>query len=261
MLTFLLIGAHPDDVDLDSGGLALKLISKGHHVYFLSMTNGNAGHMTENRDTLRTRRLGEMQEAARRFHCIRYDTMDIDDGYLKTDHETRDRLIRYIRQLAPDVIVTHRSCDYHPDHRACGQLVQDCSYLIGVPLICPDTPALRYAPVIMFSEDCFTSPSPFRADLAVGIDAFVDAKVHASLAHVSQLYEWLPYDGHWDDVEDAATEKEKTEALTLRLKTRCQGPVQRFPSRFSAGTHYGEVFQVDEYGGPLTDEIRSAMED
>ena len=69
--------------------------------------------------------------------------------------------------MKPDVIITHRSCDYHPDHRACGQLVCDCSYMVGVPLFCPDVPALRKAPVILFTEDRFTQPAPFRADIAV----------------------------------------------------------------------------------------------
>ena len=57
MLTFLMIGAHPDDMDLKASGLAMKVIQKGHKAVFLSVTNGNAGHMTMERDALRLRRL------------------------------------------------------------------------------------------------------------------------------------------------------------------------------------------------------------
>ena len=48
---------------------------------------------------------------------------------------------------------------------------------------------------------------------------------------------------------------------TERLRRRFAAPVARFPQRFPAGTQYGEVFQIDEYGGDMTEEIRAAMED
>ena len=260
MLTFLMIGAHPDDMDLKASGLAMKVIQKGHKAVFLSVTNGNAGHMTMERDALRLRRLNEMAGAAEVFGLV-YDTLDIDDGYLTADIPTREKLMRYIRKVRPDVIVTHRACDYHPDHRACGQLVCDCSYLVGVPMFCPDTPAMRKPPVILFSEDPFTSPAPFRPDIAVVCDSCIERKIRGTLQHVSQFYEWLAYDGNWTDVLDSKDHDEATARLTERLRRRFAAPVARFPQRFPAGTQYGEVFQIDEYGGDMTEEIRAAMED
>src|SRR5215831_76894 len=40
----LMIGAHPDDCEFTSGGLAAKLVARGHAVKFVSATNGEAGH-------------------------------------------------------------------------------------------------------------------------------------------------------------------------------------------------------------------------
>ena len=37
MLTFLMTGAHPDDMDQLAGGLAMKLTEKGHQAVFLSV--------------------------------------------------------------------------------------------------------------------------------------------------------------------------------------------------------------------------------
>ena len=260
MLTFLMIGAHPDDMDLRAGGLALKLKKKGHKAVFLSMTNGNAGHQTMDRQALRLRRLEEMKNAGAVFG-VTYDTLDVEDGYLTADIPTREKLMRYIRKVRPDVIITHRSCDYHPDHRACGQLVCDCSYLVGVPLFCPDAEAMRKAPVILFAEDRFTSPAPFRADVGVPCDDVIGDKVRGVLQHVSQFYEWLPYDGKWMEVLNAETWEEKTVHLTEREEKRFAAPVQRFQDAFPKGTRYGEVYQIDEYGGKMTDEIRQAMEE
>ena len=260
MATFLMIGAHPDDMDLRCGGLASRLHAQGHQAVFLSMTNGNAGHMSDDPAALRLRRLEEMRRAALEYGGIRYETMDVPDGYLTPDIPTRDRLIRYIRALAPDVIITHRSCDYHPDHRACGQLVNDSSYLVGVPLVCPDVPALRSHPAILFCEDRFTSPAPFRPDVCAPCDGTIEQKICGVLAHVSQFYEWLPYDGHWEDVLSCKTEREMTKVLDARLRRRFSATVRRFPDRFPEGTTYGEAFQLDEYGGPLTDEMRAILE-
>ena len=260
MLTFLMIGAHPDDMDLRASGLAMKLLEKGHRVVFLSATSGNAGHMSMTKEALRERRKREMEKAAAVFG-VPYDTLDLDDGYLTADIPTREKLMRYIRRVRPDVIITHRSCDYHPDHRACGQLVCDCSYLVGVPLFCPDVPAMRKAPVILFSEDGFTTPAPFRADVAVACDKWIDRKVQGTLQHESQFFEWLPYDGKWTDVLNSSSKEEAAKHLEERLRERFAWTVQRFAERFPAGTQYGEVFQIDEYGGEMTDEIRRAMED
>ena len=39
-MKFLMIGAHQDDNEFGRGGLAYKLIKKGHDVRFLSLCNG-----------------------------------------------------------------------------------------------------------------------------------------------------------------------------------------------------------------------------
>lgn len=258
MLKFLMIGAHPDDMDFCCGGTAILLRQRGHEAAFLSMTNGNAGHQSMAKEDLRLRRQEERLRAGK-IYGIAYDTLNVEDGYLSADIRIRDQLIRYIRTYKPDVILTHRTCDYHPDHRACGQLVNDSSYLVGVPLICPDVPALRKQPVILSCIDSFTIPAPFRADIGVNIDQVIDQKIEGCLQHESQLYEWLAYDGQWKDVLEAPTREAKTEALKARQRARFAGPVKKYPAAFVPGTTYGEVFQIDEYGGKMTEDILHAM--
>ncbi|MDO5434843.1 MAG: PIG-L deacetylase family protein [Clostridia bacterium] len=260
MLRFLMIGAHPDDPEEGTGGLTLKLRAKGHEVIFLSVTNGNAGHHRMDRDALRARRLEEMRRVAE-VYDIRYDTLDLDDGYLTADIPTREKLTRYIRALSPDVILAHRTSDYHPDHRAVGQLVCDCSYMIGVPLFCPDAPVPAKRPVILSVEDQCATSNPFRPDIAVDIGAFVRGKIEGLLCHESQYYEWLPYDGNWTGVLEAKSRAEAEACLISQELELFKGPVRRFPDRFAPDTVWGEVYQIDDYGAPMTEEIRSAMED
>ncbi|MGH7742973.1 MAG: PIG-L family deacetylase, partial [Candidatus Eiseniibacteriota bacterium] len=56
----LFFGAHPDDIELTSGGLAALLASHGHRVVLADLTRGEAG--TRGTPELRAR---EAAEAAR----------------------------------------------------------------------------------------------------------------------------------------------------------------------------------------------------
>lgn len=256
---FLVIGAHPDDCDLLAGGLAAKMRAKGHEVFFLSATDGSAGHQTQSRDEIRARRAEELRKAGEALG-VAYECLPIPDGELTADLSCRSMLMKRIRELAPDVIFTHRTCDYHPDHRACGQLVTDCSYLVGVPLVCPEVPALRKAPVIVSMWDEFTHPEPFRPDFAVRSDEFIEQKIAANLCHVSQFYEWLPYmGGEFTPVEEAKTFEEKTAVLRKVFQERFAENAKQYPHLLPEGTRYAEAFQWNEYGGALTEELVKVM--
>src|SRR5262249_51713074 len=150
----MFIGAHPDDADIQFGGTTILLRELGHHVVFVSVTDGSAGHQSMDRESLAARRLVEKQAVAKHLG-ISYVVMDARDGELVADLENRYRLIKVIREHKPDVIVSPRPNDYHPDHRATGQLTQDCSYLLTVPLVCPEASPLERNPYIFYHQDNF----------------------------------------------------------------------------------------------------------
>jgi len=255
---FLIVGAHPDDMELLGGGFALRMRKKGHRVMFLSMTDGSAGHQTMTREALAQRRKEET-EALAKIYDIEYQIMPIEDGRLEATVENREALIRKIRGFAPHMILTHRTVDYHPDHRACGQLVMDCSYLVKVPLICPDAPCPGHTPVIMSFWDRFALPVPFRPDVLVPIDDVVEQKIDGILCHVSQFYEWLPYANGWKDMAAAKTFEEKTACLRERMHVRFSNNVRLYPDLIPEGVQYAEAFQWNEYGAQLTEELRRVM--
>src|SRR5881397_563056 len=185
-------GAHPDDCDIRAAGTAAKFAQLGHAVKFVSVTNGDAGHQTEGGGALAKRRRLEAKESARRLG-IDYVVLDNHDGELLPTLDARAQIIRKIRQWRADLVLAPRPNDYHPDHRYTGALVQDAAYMVVVPNIAPDTPALRKNPVFMYFEDGFQRPNPFRPDVAVSIDEVIEKKIDMLDAHVSQMYEWLPW--------------------------------------------------------------------
>ena len=210
-LRVIVFGAHPDDCDLDAGGTAALWAAKGHQVKFVSVTNGDAGHQSEGGGALARRRRAEAQEAGRRFGIAEYEVLDNHDGELEPTLAVRQQVIRRIRQWNADVVIAPRPNDYHPDHRYTGVLVQDTAYMVVVPNVCPDTPPLRKNPVFLYSQDGFQRPNPFRPDVAVAIDPVIDQKIRALDAHVSQVYEWLPW------VEGVLDTVPKDPAARLRL--------------------------------------------
>lgn len=190
-LKVLMIGAHLDDNDFCGGGTSLKYIKAGHKVQFLSMCNGCFGHHVNTPEEIAKRRYNEAQKVAK-LAGLKYDVWEINDCELMADLETRKRLVRYIREFNPDIIFSHRTNDYHADHRNAALLVQDASYLLIVPNFCPEVKAMKEMPVIMHFEDPFTNP-PFVPNVVISTDDVIDKKYMMYDCHESQIYEWLPY--------------------------------------------------------------------
>jgi LmbE family N-acetylglucosaminyl deacetylase len=187
-LRVIAFGAHPDDCELKAGGVAALWAAQGHHVKFVSVTNGDIGHWGMAGGPLARRRTNEVQRAAK---ILGIDTLvlDIHDGELLPTLGNRRTLTRLIREWKADVVLAHRPNDYHPDHRYTGILVQDAAFMVTVPFFCPDVPYLTKNPVFLYYSDRFQRPNPFRADVVVGIDDVIEKKLAALETLVSQFYE------------------------------------------------------------------------
>src|SRR5499425_707278 len=254
-------GAHPDDCDQGAGGLAAKYAALGHRVKFVSLTNGDAGHQSLRGVALAKRRRAEAREAGRRIG-IEYEVLDNHDGKLLPTLEVREQVIREIRQWKADIVIAPRPNDYHPDHRYTGVLVQDASYMVIVPNLVTDTPALARNPVFLYYSDRFTRPQAFRADIVVSIDDVFDKKINMLDAHVSQFYEWLPWTaGRLEQVPKDPSERKKWLATTSMAERNLQ-PEWREVLEKRYGTQavrvqHAEAFEVTEYGHqPTEEEIR-----
>lgn len=278
----MMIGAHPDDCDFRCGGLALKYAKAGHKVKFLAMCNGNKGHHALSPDEIAKRRRKETLAIAE-FAGIEYDVWeDSPDCELIADLATRERLVRDIRAFNPDIIFCSRPNDYHADHRNASLLVQDASYMLIVPHYCPDVPAMKKTPTILYFYDHFQNP-PFDADVVISIDDVIDDKFKMISMHESQVFEWLPYSkGTLDTVPE--TEEERLAWLHQPCIPRDGTPIDadvlsknligvqseyreakpavmnrdKLISRYGeAGKTvlFAEAFAVCEYGSPMSDEL------
>lgn len=256
-LKFLIIAAHPDDCDLMFGGSAVKLTMAGHKIKFISVTNGDAGHHLMEPAKLVKRRRLESQKAGKIAGLVEYQILQHSDGALEATLKNRHEIIRLIRQFRPDVIISHRICDYHADHRAVAQLVMDSAFLVCVPLCCPDTEVLDYMPIFAASYDSFKSPKPFRIDGIVEIDSVLEKKLAMLDCHASQFFEWLPFVEHRSirllNMEDyASRRKYLLDGWLVDNAEQAKKGKARLLKLYDRSIKYAEAFELSEYGRSIS---------
>jgi LmbE family N-acetylglucosaminyl deacetylase len=264
-LRILVVGAHPDDADIRAGGIAALYRQAGHEVCFVSMTNGESGHQTLFGERLAAIRREEAR-ASGAVVGLDYRVLAHRDGHLEMDLQKRLEVIRLIRQFRPDVVFTHRPCDYHPDHRYTSQMVCDAAYMVTVPAVAPDTPALSQNPVIMYLWDGFQRPYPFQPAVVVDIEPVLESVLSMLSCHRSQVFEWLPYNrGALDRMPQDPVQQRSW--LRDWFLSELAPPADRYRdllvetygSKRGQQVRYIEAFELCEYGAPMPAEKRREL--
>lgn len=263
--SLLVFGAHPDDCEFTAAGLAALYARRGGRVCFVSVTNGDAGHQTLGGATLaRIRR--EEARAAAEVIGIESLVLDNHDGELLPTLDRRREIIAIIREFRPDLVLSPRPNDYHPDHRYTATLVQDAAYMVTVPHAKAFADHLPRDPAIMYLSDRFQKPYPFTPDVVVDIGDVIEQKFATIERHRSQVYDWLPYNaGDRDQVPEG--EEERRAWLRARYEPRLRSIADRFRERLTADygperaakIRYAEAFEACEYGAPFTDAARRRL--
>ena len=183
----LAVGAHPDDLEILCGGTLAKYASQGHHVTVAVATNGEVGS-----PTLPKHEIAEIrkQEAAAAAKIIGAELvwMNHPDEFLFSNHETRLDFLNVVRRASPDVVLTHAPVDYHPDHRATGQILWDIRVMTTVPNIVTEAPPCAKIPEIYYFETI--AGIDFVPQFYVNISETFELKKQMLACHKSQAV-WL----------------------------------------------------------------------
>jgi len=206
----LAVFAHPDDAEISTGGTLAKWAAHGREVHLLVLTNGDRGSEEPDcdRDELARSRAAEQARAADVLGLRTVRILDIHDGELENTPEVRREIVRAIRQIKPQVVVTADPTTWfignrfmnHPDHRVAGATTLDALFpAAGIPSYFPDQIAEGLqtwkVPVIRFSWT--TEPNIFE-----DITGYLDTKLAALREHRSQIKkgqlqffeQWMPLD-------------------------------------------------------------------
>jgi len=266
-LRIIVFGAHPDDAELKAGGTAALWAAQGHHVKFVSVTNGDIGHAEMSGGQLAKRRTAEVKAAAKVLG-IEADVLDIHDGELMPTLENRKKLVRVIRQWNADIVMGHRPNDYHPDHRYVGVLMQDAAYMVTVKFFCPDVPQMAKNPVFLYVSDGFQKPNPFQPDIMVATDSVIEKKQDAIWKLESQI-ESLWATGNFEKVvpipTDPAGREQRRKQQNDRTAGRDRAVAQKYRDKLvelygpekGKAVQYAEAFEICEYGRrPSAEELK-----
>jgi len=266
-LRILCFGAHPDDAEYNAGGVAALWAAAGHHVKFVSTTNGDAGHWDLGGAVLARKRYEEVLRTASVLGVEESEVLDIHDGELLPTLENRKTIIRLICDWQADIVIAHRPYDYHPDHRYTGILIQDASFNVTIPTYSPTTPQVKSNPVVLFYSDRFTRPIPFSPDIIVSIDDVFDRKVEAVMNLESQIFETvyntpneksrldflsrIPRDpiGRRNFVRERFSKRDSKTADRFR-----DALVKYYGEDLGKKVKYAEAFEICEYGRQPTQE-------
>ncbi|TET65338.1 PIG-L family deacetylase [Candidatus Bathyarchaeota archaeon] len=112
-MRILAIGAHPDDIEIGCGGTLVLYNRKGHEVYMLVLTKGEASGDPKAREK-------ECEEAAKILGAKKLLFGDLQDTRITDGIETIMAIENVINELKPDLIFAHSYKDGHQDHRNAG---------------------------------------------------------------------------------------------------------------------------------------------
>ena len=189
--TVLAIGGHPDDMEQFAGGTLMLLKNAGCRVVIAVLTQGECGSKTATAEKIVAIRLKESQRAAAIIGA-EYINLGIRDGSIEYDLDTATKVVKLLREVQPDVVMTHPISDYMTDHFHTGQLV-----LWAIPEAChKNFPADTKAPSLSKQPHTYhTDPQGLtgsdgqiaRVNTIVDISGVVEKKLQAFAAHKSQM--------------------------------------------------------------------------
>jgi LmbE family N-acetylglucosaminyl deacetylase len=251
------LGAHPDDAEFFAGGLLHEHAARSSEIRLISVTNGQSGHHTQSADELVERRRREAKASGDILGC-EYVCWDFPDGSLQPSLHVREAIIREIRRFEPDLVLTHRPWDYHPDHRAVGQAIQDASYMVMVPKIAPGYAVPKQEPVVAYMVDMFTRPVGFRADFVLDATEHLEGILKMLACHESQFFEWIPW---IERIQDMPTEPKAWATWMKRFYLeRTAGRGSRFWNLdWGPVPLLIEAYEISEYAGKLPTSVQDRL--
>lgn len=183
----LAIGAHPDDLEILCAGTLAKYAAKGDHVTMAVATNGEVGSPNLPKKEIAEIRKAEATAAAAVIGAD-FIWMNYPDEFLFSTEHTRLDFLNIVRQSRPDVILTHAPSDYHPDHRATGQIIWDIRVMTTVPNIKTQAPPCEKIPEIYYCDTI--AGIDFVPQHYVDVSAQFELKKQMLACHKSQSL-WL----------------------------------------------------------------------
>jgi len=232
-------------------GTLLLLKGAGHEIHYMTVASGSCGSAQHDAATARAVRRRESQRAAEILGAEFHPSL-VDDLEILYELKTLRRLAAVIREVAPNIVLTHSPQDYMEDHMTTCRLAVTAAFARGMrnfktqPARCPVE-----GDVTIYHAMPHGLRDPLRRRVVPG--AFVDTttvhalKRQALAAHHSQKA-WLDASQGMDSYLQAMDEMSRAVGRMSRRFAHAEGwrrhshlgfcAPDADPLREALGTHY-----------------------
>lgn len=194
--SILAIGAHPDDMEQFAGCTLRLLIKNGHNVTIAPLTDGACGTKDQSAEEIVRIRAGEQEDASKLLGA-KSKNLGIRDGCVEDNLETAKKVAALIRDVNPQIIITHPTEDYMSDHYETGRVViralpEACHKNFEAPT---KSPNLKHMPYVYQTDPqglTFSDGQYAKVHTIVDITETVEEKLKAFATHESQM-DFLPH--------------------------------------------------------------------
>lgn len=194
-MNILVVVAHPDDPEFFCGGTIARWCAEGHAVRYVLVTDGSKGNddPTISAAQLIAMRQAEQRAAAAELGVTELHFLPHVDGELVNTLALQRDIAREVRRFRADVVVTTdpQTLHYgalrvnHNDHRIMGMAVCDAIFpAAGNRMFFPDLLDAGFEP---YGPRELWFAGTTQPNHLVDVTDYVDAKIRAVRAHVSQV--------------------------------------------------------------------------
>lgn len=192
--TVLAVGTHPDDIEFMMSGTFMLLGESGCALHYMNVANGSNGTSQYSREDIIRIRREEGIHAAQYAGAIFHESL-VDDLEVYYEPKTLKRLSAVIREIAPDIILTHGPMEYMEDHSNTCRLVVTAAFSRGMMNfpVDPPTPVIENDLCIYHAMPYGLTDGmrkPFIPEMFVDAAGVMERKAEMLAMHKSQK-EWL----------------------------------------------------------------------
>lgn len=194
-MRILTIGAHAADQELAAGLIIAKYTRAGHHCTVLSLTPGEKGHPRLSAAEYAAQKRREAEACCKKLGAETI-ILDYRDGELPYNDEVALQVCDIIREIRPDVVITHWQNSIHKDHRSAHRIAMDALFYAGLTRLERARPA-HWVPRVYFSEN-WEDMEGYEPDIYVEIDEetfqqYCDALAEFELWHGGTGWPYADY--------------------------------------------------------------------
>ena len=125
------IACHPDDIEFGMAGTLIKLKEAGYEIHYMNIANGSLGTNQYDYKTIVAMRREEAMNAAKLIGAHYHESI-CDDLEVYYCQELFAKVVPEIRDVDPEIVLTHGPYDYMEDHVNAGRIATTAAFCRGM---------------------------------------------------------------------------------------------------------------------------------